>query len=161
MLIMLILLTVVIIGGSSLTMVNNSDINIGFNHLFKKYGTIYNVNWKWLKAIALNESLLGKYSTNSSDGKSLGLMHVTRSTATRLLNRNVSDVELLNDDLSVKMAAMLIAENKRLFPDNTRYVIMGYNQSRTKLLRGVEIPITANEYYPRWLRWMEKIKDEV
>ena len=66
-----------------------------YDSLFKKYGAEYNIDWRWLKAICLNESNLGKAksvmiglenprdieNSKSSDGKSWGLMQVTVPTA--------------------------------------------------------------------------------
>lgn len=92
-----------------------------FDGLFKKYGRSYSIPWRWLKAIALNESNLGRAKSvvrgfavpsdiegsKSSDGKSWGLMQTTIPTS-RDFESSVTAIDLNNPETSVRIAAKYI-----------------------------------------------------
>lgn len=146
-----------------------------YDALFQKYAAIYGVeDWRYLKAIALNESSLGKAASvkrglenpydiegsKSYDGKSWGLMQVTMATG-KWLDPNCTEVKLNDPDYSVKLAADLFARNQKSFNRyETRWlewVVKSYNQgvgNTTKERNGG--PGYANEYWDRWQRNYER-----
>lgn len=116
-----------------------------FDPLFNKYGLMYGVSAEFLKAIALNESLLGDErsvarglvspsdveGSKSSDGLSWGLMQVTLSTA-REMDSSATPEKLNNPDFSIRLAAQYIAKLQNMFdksdPRYWEYVAKSYNQ---------------------------------
>ncbi len=133
-----------------------------YDPIFKKYSARYSVPWRWLKAIALNESSLG---TNprvlaglvSSDGLSWGLMQVTLTTAKDLYKREVSAEELKNDEISVDLAAKYLQRLMRYFPGDTRKIIMSYNQGEGNTMKGKEYALPYWEKFQKHLKMiMEK-----
>lgn len=122
-----------------------SDSFTRFDPLFKKYGALNNVPWKWLKAIAMNESSLGEASSvawgldhpsdvegsKSSDGKSWGLMQMTVPTA-RDYDLNATPEKLNNPEYSVSLAARFLAALRKQVPMSARnydeLVFKSYNQ---------------------------------
>lgn len=151
-----------------------SDNWTRFDSLFQKYGAANNVDWKILKAIAMNESSLGTVKSvalglvnpsdiegsKSQDGKSWGLMQVTVTTAKDL--DSAASAERLNDpEYSVRLAAMYIGRlQKRFNMLETRWlewVIKSYNQgpgNTDKERRGAEG--YADEYWDRFERNYER-----
>jgi hypothetical protein len=64
------------VGASSL-FVKNPDVTAPtIDDLFKKWGAVYGVEWRLLKAIAITESRLNPDAVNSRDKESIGLMQV-------------------------------------------------------------------------------------
>ncbi|MGE3263595.1 MAG: transglycosylase SLT domain-containing protein [Bacteriovoracia bacterium] len=122
---------------------------------FKYYASVNGLpsaGWKWLKALALNESSLGQNPLViagkwSSDGLSRGLMQLTVTTANdyekwvpsvaNLRNVNSADYDpdqyaelgyLLDDDeTSIRIAAKHFARIYRKF-NNLEYGVKAYNQ---------------------------------
>jgi len=153
---------------------------VGYDGLFVKWGSTYGVDWRWLKAIAMNESSLGLHpsvaygiknpkdieNSKSSDGKSWGLMQVTLTTA-RDLDASATAEKLNNPDYSVMLAAEYVAWLKSRFnPGEPRYlewVIKSYNQgpgNTDKEKRG-QISGYAGEYWARFQRNLKKVVDGV
>lgn len=110
--------------------------------LFKKYGKLRNVPWRWLKAICMNESNLGRHPAVvagmanpggddgwSDDGLSRGLMQMTPDTANRPRVRpGTSVAELDNPEISVDCAARYLNElASYYFAWDREGVIRGYN----------------------------------
>lgn len=142
-----------------------------FDSLFILYGNAYGVNWKILKAIALNESNLGREpsvvrglevptdieGSKSSDGKSWGLMQVTLPTA-RDFEPEVTAIDLNNPDVSVSIAARLISSLFKQFsaldPRQLEWVIKSYNQGagNTRKEQRGDIDGYAQEYWERFQR---------
>lgn len=136
-----------------------------FDDLFKKYGSQYGVPWKWLKAICMNESSLGKAksvkagllnpqdikNSVSSDGLSWGLMQVTLTTA-RALEGSVITAAYLNEpENSVRLAAKVCAENiDRFGIEDRESVIRAYNGGPSFNARAAARANTAI-YYSRFL----------
>lgn len=129
-----------------------------YDWAFQAQAFKYGYPWQWLKAIALNESLLG---TNplvvrgiaSSDGLSYGLMQLTLPTASDLLGYEATPQILNNDDTSIELAARYINQLWNTF-GNDRQTIMSYNQGPGNTKKGKEY---AAEYFNRWSRWMDVI----
>jgi hypothetical protein len=125
---------------------------------FKRAGIRYGVKWQWLKAIAQNESSLGRHpsvarglaepqnieDSKSEDGKSWGLMQITLpdsrvrdhwSTWSDDLKRRALGLKAsrLNDPLfSIDLAAKIVSVAQTKFPlVDPRYnewVVKSYNQ---------------------------------
>lgn len=121
--------------------VSGSDAFTKWDALFKKYGAQYGVPWRWLKAIAMQESQLGAdpsvqegllnpddiEGSKSQDGLSWGLMQVTLKTGQALMP-GVTVRDLNNPDTSVKLAAMLLAQLIGTFGiDDRESVVRAYN----------------------------------
>ena len=116
-----------------------------FDALFKQYGSKYLVEWRWLKAIAMNESSLGTnksvalgmanpnnvMGSTSHDGKSWGLMQLTCKTA-KTLDMLATPEKLNNPEYSIDLAAQYVSQLKKMFRPNdpryTEWVIKSYNQ---------------------------------
>lgn len=147
-----------------------------YDALFKRYAQIYGVeDWHWLKAIALNESSLGKAKSvargleapwdiegsKSYDGKSWGLMQVTMATG-KWLDPSCTEEKLNNPEYSVKLAADLFARNQKTF---NRYesrwlewVVKSYNQGSGNTKKEIAGgPGYANEYWDRFNRNLERV----
>jgi membrane-bound lytic murein transglycosylase MltF len=157
------------------TIEENMDTWNKWDDLFKKYGKKWDVNWKWLKAIALNESSLGKAksvkiglenpndveNSKSSDGLSWGLMQVTLKTAQEM-DRSATPQKLNDPEYSINMGARYISKMKDLYLDSepryVEWVIKSYNQgpgNTNKEKKGLITKGYADEY---WLRFQNNLK---
>lgn len=130
-----------------------------YDSLFKKYASEYNLDWKMLKAIAINESSLGQDSRVekrewSSDGKSRGLMQLTVPTANdyELVDANGLD----NPETSIRIAAKFLHDLTKTFLTNTQKIVMSYNQGAGNTLKG---KMYALEYYTRWLNHYKLVEE--
>ena len=152
--------------GEIVNVVNSgSDEFNKFDDLFKKYGGQFGVPWKWLKAICMNESSLGKAksvavglsnpndikNSVSSDGLSWGLMQVTLTTARALEGSVITAVYLNDPENSVRLAAKVCAENiERFGIDDRESVIRAYNGGPNFMNRAQARANTAI-YYSRFI----------
>lgn len=154
------------------SVVSNDD---RFDSLFKKYGAKYSVPWTWLKAIAMNESSLGRHpsvarglmnpndieASKSEDGKSWGLMQVTIKTA-RGLDPTATEAKLNNAEYSIGLAAQYLAQlSKQFSMVESRYVewvIKSYNQGPGNSMKEKTGQISgyAQEYWERFQRNLKK-----
>ena len=131
-----------------------------YDKLFKNAGAKYGLPWKWLKAIAMNESSLG---TNprvlaglvSSDGKSWGLMQLTLPTA-RDYMPSASIEDLKNDAVSIDLAAQFLDHLYDRFGGDMRKVVMSYNQGEGNTSKGKEY---AAEYFERFSKHLQQINE--
>ncbi len=149
-----------------------------FDDLFEKYGDMYGVPRFWLKAIAMNESDLGRAKSvarglivptdiegsKSSDGLSWGLMQVTLKTGKWL--DATTTVEKLNDpDFSVYLSAMYLSQLQNQFSRNDsrfdEWVIKSYNQGpgNTKREMVGAGGGYANTYWERFQRNLNKVAE--
>lgn len=153
-----------------------------FDGLFQKYGVVYGVSWKWLKAIAMNESSLGQArsvahglaspsdieGSKSSDGLSWGLMQVTIKTALTM-DPSATPEKLNNPEYSVKLGAQYIMKLKGMFtPGEPRYVewvIKSYNQGPGNTKNEIKGQISnpawhdrVEEYWARFQRNLAKVE---
>ena len=151
-----------------------------YDSLFKKYGAEYNIDWRWLKAICLNESNLGKAksvmiglenprdieNSKSSDGKSWGLMQVTVPTA-KDFDLAANSEKLNNPDYSVKIASKYLAWVKKQFsayvnnPNYLEYVIKSYNQGVTNTKKEIAKTSSgfAQGYWDKFQKNLERVKN--
>lgn len=126
--------------------------------LFQKYGSQYQVPWRWLKAICMNESSLGQAKSvlvglktptdadgsKSSDGLSWGLMQVTLATANGLAGP-VTPAYLNDPDNSVNLGARLVKQLIDRFGISDRQsVIRAYNG-------GPHFGVATLPYYTRFV----------
>lgn len=115
-----------------------------YDALFQKYGAMYGVPWKWMKAICMSESMLGTNSrvalglreplnkdSVSFDNLSWGLMQLRVETA-KDFEKNTTYADLNNAEASIRIAAKFIAWIMKQFPavetDFQKKVVMSYNQ---------------------------------
>lgn len=104
-----------------------------YDSLFKLYASRYGVDWKWVKAIALIESDLGRDSrafslSTSIDGKSVGIMQLIPSTAAMF--EPVSAQGLIDPEISIRIGTKYIKWLKdRVKPPYSieEFISRGYN----------------------------------
>lgn len=162
--------------------VNSMQAQLGsnwnrFDSLFKKYASLNDIPWEWLKAIALNESSLGNHpsvrrglevpsdieGSKSDDGKSWGLMQVTVTTA-RDMDPLATSEKLNNAEYSIKLAAQYLKWLKRYFPDGSsrqvEWLIKSYNQGAGNSIKERDGKSTgfAAEYWSRFVRNLERVR---
>lgn len=130
-----------------------------YDELFKRHGRNNGVNWEWLKAIALNESNLGRDSLVkagkvSSDGLSWGLMQLKQSTANDF-KKGVTIADLNNPEISVEIAAKYVSMLQKLFSGDQKKIIMSYNQGQGNTLKGKTY---ALGYYEKWLKNLSLVR---
>jgi soluble lytic murein transglycosylase-like protein len=162
------------------TVETHLDFWTQFDALFQNYGARWGVDWTWLKAIALNESDLGRAKSvargladptdvpgsTSSDGKSWGLMQVTLTTA-RDLDASASEIKLNNPDYSVNLAAKYISQLKSQFnqfdPRFMEYVVKSYNQGPGNTRKEIQGKIAgyAQPYWERFQRNLQRVEDSL
>lgn len=133
-----------------------------YDALFKKYASRYGLPWEWLKAIALNESDLGRdplvvNHQLSRDGKSKGLMQLTLPTA-QDYKPDVTLDELDDPELSVDLAAQYLAYLYRRYAGDPQKVIMSYNQGQGNTDAGKTY---ALGYFQRWQRNLNQVEENV
>lgn len=119
----------------------NLDPYYRWDDLIKKYSSKYNVPWRWMKAIMMNESNLGRApsvarglknpldieASKSSDGKSWGLMQLTLPTA-RQFESTVTESALNDPEISVRLGAKYLNYLIKLKTiRNREAVIRSYN----------------------------------
>lgn len=149
-----------------------------FDELFKKSAAKHGVDWMHLKAIAMNESSLGKHpsvvrgmqnpydieGSKSSDGKSWGLMQVTVTTA-RDMDPLANEIKLNNPEYSIELAAKYFAWLKRYFKDGSfrqlEWLVKSYNQGAGNSIkeRDGKSAGFAHEYWERFKRNLERVKE--
>ena len=142
--------------------------------LFKKYASQFGVDWRWLKAIAMNESALGTHpsvalglrepsnpKSVSDDKLSWGLMQVKVDTANDM-EKGITFKDLNNPETAIRIGAKYIAFVKTRFPRDsgeelTKKVIMSYNQGYGNTLKGKTY---AAPYWERFQRHMALINSK-
>lgn len=111
--------------GASSPSAETSDANApSMNHLFRKWGAEYGVEWKMLKAVARKESRLNPNAVNNADNESIGLMQVLcrpngrGGCANSLKVDGWSEVtrrKLFDPDFNIKIGAQILAWNIRKY----------------------------------------------
>lgn len=146
--------------------VSHTDAFFQYDALFQKHGRIFRVPWRWLKALAMNESSLGqnplvKVGLVSTDGLSYGLMQVTVKTASSLLRRPATPDDLNDPETSIMLAAMLLRELVRDPRLPTReYQIKGYNGGPTWATKDDKVKARVALYYERFERNLAKVMEK-
>lgn len=113
-----------------------------YDDLFKRYGKQLGVPWRWIKAVAMVESNLGRAKSvarglasptdvegsKSSDGKSWGIMQTTLTTAQELEGFVITESYLNNAENSIRLGTKYLAKMIARFGINDREsVIRAYN----------------------------------
>jgi len=103
---------------------SDGDWFVKYDSLIKAKSKKYNLPWKWIKAVALNESRLGTASSvawglvhpsdieksKSSDGKSWGLMQLTLPTAREMVGAPITASYLNNAENSLELGARYLSQ---------------------------------------------------
>tara|TARA_R110000803_G_scaffold5670_1_gene18714 strand:+ start:9052 stop:9612 length:561 start_codon:yes stop_codon:yes gene_type:complete len=116
---------------------------VRYDSLFKLYAN-GRFPWRWLKAIAKQESDLGenrlvRNGQVSSDGKSFGLMQIAEGlgSPTEIALKGFGGQEKLNDpDYSIQKASELVNFLNDKFRGDEFKVFLGYNQGEVNTMRG-------------------------
>ena len=150
--------------------VQNDDGFYKWDALFKRYGKQYGVPWRWIKAIAWNESSLGTArsvalglrepsnieGSKSFDGKSWGLMQTTLATA-REIQPNVTEIDLNNPETSIRIGTAILARLiKRFGIDDRESVVRAYNGG-PGFMKTVQGRTITPVYYSRFVDHIEQI----
>lgn len=163
--IILIALGLLVVGSTTALAASKKDDELEnwneFDSLFKKYASLYGINWKWLKAIALNESTLNnnklvKQGLASTDGKSYGIMQLTIPTASDMYGKTVTPSQLNNPEFSIMYAAKYVGRLAKMFSFDEQKTIISYNQGQGNTKKGNDF---TGDYYPRFKRWLSKINE--
>ena len=146
-----------------------------YDELFKKYGDLENFPWKWLKAIAKQESDLGLDKRViggqvSGDGLSYGLMQIAEGVGSsqEIAIKGYGGREKLNDaEYSVKIAAKLISYLNRKYAGNPDKVFLAYNQGEKNTDAGKDFTtnyspdkVSYKEKIKKWLTWIDQKERE-
>jgi len=148
--------------------VDNTNEWTRFDELFHRFGIQYGIEWKWLKAICIVESNLGRAKSvarglaspsdvegsKSSDGKSWGIMQVTLTTG-RDLDPACSVEKLNSPEYSVRLAALYLSQLLRRFSGDQKLTIMSYNQGPGNTAKGKTY---AAGYYDKFLVALASVK---
>jgi len=149
----------------------SSDSFFKYDPIFKKYSKIYRVPWRWIKAVAWNESSIGTAKSvmqglkNSSDiegsksfdGKSWGIMQVTLATA-RELRPGTTVQDLNNPDISISLGAQYLGKMMARFDGDREKVIRAYNGGpgfEKTVLGRTSTPL----YYAKFLSHLNQIME--
>lgn len=152
-----------------------TEINNQFDDLFKKYGSIYGVDWKLLKRISWIESKVGTYpsvkrgiefpkeisASASQDKKSWGVMQTTLITS-RDYDPTITEEKLNNPETSIKIGAQHLSFlKKKYFSNSERDLVMSYNHGQGNQLRFIEKEkagtlgpsefVAGRDYYNKYL----------
>jgi hypothetical protein len=134
-----------------------------FDSLLKKSAAQFSLSeWRWLKAIALNESHLGlarsvahglKHPSDiqrnkSYDGLSWGVMQTTLATANDM-RPGTSAEDLNNPEISIYIGAKYLAWLLRRYRGNLKKAVMAYNQGPGNTDRGKTY---AEKYWTKFQR---------
>ncbi len=138
-----------------------------YDSWFRYYASLNGLpaeGWEWLKAIALNESDLGRDPLVadkqwSSDGKSRGIMQLTIPTANDF--EAVGPEQLDDPETSIRIAAKFFTQNYRRFNPSLEFTVKAYNEgggNAAKEQRG-EIDGYASEYWNRFQRNLDIVQN--
>lgn len=141
-----------------------SGVNDTYDHLFLKYGQMYGVDPKMLKAISLNESWLGKYKNKVTvNGNTTGgLMHIELPTARDYIP-NISASELVKPENEIKIAAMHVKTLSDAYNGNIELIARAYNGGMGRVQQFLEGSVNSKwlenttNYYERYLRNYRRI----
>lgn len=140
---------------------------------FKREAAKNDIRWEWLKAIALNESSLGRErsvahgikapfdveGSKSFDGLSWGLMQVTLKTG-RQYDAAISPEKLNDPAYSIRLGAQILGDEWKRFPGDLEFAVKAYNQGARNSRRerdGLSKGFTG-DYWPRFKRNLERVE---
>lgn len=146
-----------------------------YDELFKKYASQENFDWKWLKAIAKQESDLGMdkrvlSGQVSGDGLSYGLMQIAEGvgSAKEIQIKGYGGIEKLNNpEYSVMIAAKLIGYLNRKYLGDKDKVFLAYNQGEKNTDNNKDFTVNYSqdrvsykEKIKKWLTWIDSKEKE-
>lgn len=139
-----------------------------YDDLFKLWGGINGVPWRWLKAIAKQESDLGqnervKNNEVSYDGLSYGLMQIVEGNGSpreRLLKGNGGKEALNDPSYSIKIAAKLVKYLMIKYNYDENKVFLAYNQGEINTDKGKDYTNGYNLKVIKWLKWIDQKEKE-
>lgn len=154
------------VGSKALGQTESAQLDPYFrwDDLIKKYADKYDVPWRWMKAVMMNESNLGRaksvaygianpldiQGSKSSDGKSWGLMQLTLNTA-RQFESTTTENALNDPEISVRLGAKYLNYLIKLKGiRNREAVIRSYNGGPGYLTTVAGVRDTP-VYYSRFL----------
>lgn len=120
----------------------NSPAFTRWDSVFQKMGRTYGVPWRWIKAVAMNESNLGQAKSvarglaapwdaegsKSSDGLSWGIMQTTLATSRELEGSLVTEAYLNEPENSIRLGTKYLRKMIDRFGIRDREnVIRSYN----------------------------------
>lgn len=141
-----------------------------YDDLFKKYAGENGIPWKWLKALAKQESDLGqdKRVINgevSQDGLSYGIMQIAvgvGSEQEKKIKGNPTKSDLNNPEISISIAARLVGYLYRKYNGDKNKVFLAYNQGEKNTDAGKDFTvnyspdkISYKEKITKWLSWID------
>ena len=141
-------------------------INDDWDDLFIKYGKEFDVNPKLMKAIAANESYLGKYDDWEPIGGTRGLMHIKLSTA-QDYEPDLTEWDLFwnpfsADENQIRVATRHMSRLLDKYNNDERLAVQAYNAGEGRVnqfLSGKidQLPSTTIAYWDRYNRNYEKL----
>lgn len=132
---------------------SNEKLTRQYDSLFIKYGQEFGLDPKMLKAIALNESTLGKNKGYEPKGGTTGLMQIKLSTAQDFF-KNLTATELEKDEVQIKTASAFLASLKKQFNGDEKKTVMSYNQGAGATKAGKTY---ADPYWEKYLKHKQLI----
>jgi len=139
----------------------NQDDIVKFSRyapLFKKYGSMYNIDWMLLAALSYQES--GLNHNRRSRAGAIGLMQVLPSTALDSRIR-IENIDLLENNIhaGTKYLAMLrdnyYAKKDLISEDRIRFALAAYNAGPNKIRRCRTVASMRGYDPNRWFRHTE------
>lgn len=114
-----------------------TGINDKYDALFLKYGSLYGVSPKVLKAISANESMIGKYQGLEPIGGTTGVMHIKLATA-RQHEPKITQDELNNPENEIRVATKHFKSLLNLYGKYPRdlqveYAVKAYNGGQGRM----------------------------
>lgn len=142
-----------IVKGVQMIVGSNEKLTRQYDSLFIKYAQEYGLNPIMLKAIALNESTLGKNKGYEPKGGTTGLMQIKLSTAQDFF-KNLTAMELDKDETQIKTASAFLASLSKQFPGDEKKIVMSYNQGAGATRAGKTY---AQPYWEKYLKHKQLI----
>ena len=141
-------LIALIVFGVSKMVGSNEKLTREYDELFLKYAVKYGLDPKMLKAIALNESTLGKNKGYEPIGGTTGLMQIKLTTAKDFFPKMTSE-DLEKDENQVMAASAFLASLKKQFNGDEQKFVMSYNQGAGNTRAG---KLYALPYWEKYLK---------
>lgn len=124
------------------------NLTTEYDHLFIKYANKHGLDWKMLKAIALNESSLGKNKGYEPKGGTFGLMQIKLSTAQDYYP-NLTAKDMYDDEIQVMSASAFLSDLLKRTNKDVQKAVMSYNQGLGNTLKGKTY---AEPYWKKYLK---------
>jgi membrane-bound lytic murein transglycosylase MltF len=131
----------------------NSKWTNAYDALFVKYANKHGLDWKMLKAVAMNESSLGKNKGYEPRGGTTGLMQIQLQTAIRFI-KGITASELVDDEKQIEAAAGYLAFLKKKFNGDNHKIIISYNQGEGNTAKGKDY---TKDYYTKYINHYQEI----